>query len=57
MYRQRAPTVWLAYLFAIFGGVLLSRGHWIGGAILVVLALACAAGNYFDKEDSSGLYP
>jgi hypothetical protein len=36
--------------------VLLARGRWIGG-ILVVLALLCAAGHYFDKDDSSGLYP
>jgi hypothetical protein len=57
MYREQAPTLWLAYIFAIFGGVLLGRGHWLSGGILVLLALACVTGRYFDKEDSSGLYP
>jgi hypothetical protein len=56
MYRQRAPTPWLAFLLALGGGALLSREHWIAGAIVVALALVFAAANYFDKEDSSGLY-
>jgi hypothetical protein len=57
MYRQRAPTVWFAFVFAVLGGGLLATAHWIAGIVLVVLALACMAANYFDHDDSSGLYP
>lgn len=56
MYRRRAPLAWFAALFAVVGGILLAKGEWIGGAILVVCALVAAVGNYRD-EDSSGLYP
>jgi hypothetical protein len=56
MYRERAPTAAYAALFAVIGGVLLSLGQWVGGAVLVVFALACAWANYADKDDSSGLY-
>ena len=56
MYRQRAPTLVYALIFAILAGVLLAIGHWVAGGVLVILALACAAAEYFDKDDSSGLY-
>ena len=56
MYRRRAPTPWLAFVLALAGGALLSREHWIAAAIVVVLALVFAAANYFEKDDSSGLY-
>jgi hypothetical protein len=55
VYRRRAPLAFFAVLFAIVGGILLAKSHWIGGAVLVVLALVAAVGNYQD-EDSSGLY-
>jgi hypothetical protein len=56
MYRRRAPTPGLAFVLALAGGALLSREQWIAAAVVVVLALALAAANYFDKDDSSGLY-
>jgi uncharacterized membrane protein len=56
MYRQRAPTRAFALMFAILAGVLLAIGHWIAGVVLVVVALACMTADYFDKDDSSGLY-
>jgi hypothetical protein len=55
VYRDRAPLAFLAVLFAVVGGILLSEGSYVGGAILVVFAVAAAVGNYRD-EDSSGLY-
>ena len=55
MYRRHAPTPWLAFVLALAGGALLSREHWIAGAIVVLLALVFAAANYFDKDDSGGL--
>jgi hypothetical protein len=57
MYRREAPTLWFAYVFALAGGALLARSDWLSGGILVALALICTAGRYFDKSDSSGLYP
>jgi hypothetical protein len=55
MFRQRAPLAFLAVLFAVFGGILLAKGSYVGGAVLVVFAVLAAVGNYRD-EDSSGLY-
>jgi hypothetical protein len=55
VYRERAPLAFLAALFAVIGGILLAKGSYIGGAILVVFAIIAAVGNYKD-EDSSGLY-
>ena len=55
MYRERAPLAFLAILFAVIGGILLARGSYIGGVVLVVFAIVAAVGNYRD-EDSSGLY-
>jgi len=55
VYRRRAPLAFLAVLFAVVGGILLSKGSYVGGAILVVFAVVAAVGNYRD-EDSSGLY-
>ena len=55
MYRERAPLAFLAVLFAVIGGILLARGSYIGGVVLVVFAIVAAVGNYRD-EDSSGLY-
>ena len=55
MYRERAPLAFLAVLFAVIGGILLARGFYIGGVVLVVFAIVAAVGNYRD-EDSSGLY-
>ncbi len=40
-------------LFAVIGGILLAKGEWVGGAILVMFALLAAGGNYRD-EDSRG---
>jgi hypothetical protein len=51
MYRQRAPTPWLAVLLALAGGALLSREHWIAGAILVVLALVLPPSISPDHQD------
>ena len=56
MYRQRAPTRVYAFIFAVLAGVLLAIGHWVVGLVLVVVAVACAAADSFDDEDSSGLY-
>jgi len=55
VYRERAPLAFLAVLFAVIGGILLARGSYIGGVVLVVFAIVAAVGNYRD-EDSSGLY-
>jgi hypothetical protein len=55
MYRQRAPLAFLAVLFAVIAGILLAKGSYVGGAVLVVFAVLAAVGNYRD-EDSSGLY-
>ena len=55
MYRERAPLAFLAVLFAVIGGILLARGSYIGGVVLVVFAIVAAVGNY-RNEDSSGLY-
>jgi hypothetical protein len=55
MYRRRAPLAYLAVLFAVIGGILLAKGSYVGGAILVVFSIIAAVGNYKD-EDSSGLY-
>jgi drug/metabolite transporter (DMT)-like permease len=56
VYRERAPTRIYAFMFAVLGGVLLAIGHWVAGVVLVVLALACMTADYFDNDDSSGLY-
>jgi hypothetical protein len=55
VYRRRAPLAFFAALFAVIGGILLARGSYVGGGILVAFALVAAVGNYRD-EDSSGLY-
>jgi len=55
VYRERAPLAFLAVLFAVIGGILLARGSYIGGVVLVVFAIVAAVGNYRD-EDSRGLY-
>jgi len=55
VYRERAPLAFLAVLFAVIGGILLARGFYIGGVVLVVFAIVAAVGNY-RNEDSSGLY-
>lgn len=55
MYRRRAPLAFLAILFAVIGGILLAKGSYVGGVVLVVFAVIAAVGNYRD-EDSSGLY-
>jgi hypothetical protein len=57
MYRNRAPTAWLPFLFAIVGGVLLARSHWVSGGILVALALGCAAANYFGQRRQQRALP
>ena len=44
-------------MFAVLAGVLLAAGHWVTGAVLGVVALACMTADYFDNDDSSGLYP
>ena len=48
--------MWYAVIFAIVGGVLLALSHWVAGCVLVALALIGSAANYFDNDDSSGLY-
>ena len=55
MYPRRAPLAYFSALFAVIAGILLARGAYVGGAIVVVFALVAAVGNY--REDSSGLYP
>jgi hypothetical protein len=55
MYRERAPLAFIALVLAVVGGILLSKGSYIGGGICVVFAVIAAVGNYKD-EDSSGLY-
>jgi hypothetical protein len=55
VYRQRAPLAFLAVLLAVVGGIVLAKGHYVGGGVLVVFAVIAAVGNYRD-EDSSGLY-
>jgi hypothetical protein len=55
VYRRRAPLAYLAALFAVVGGILLAKGSYVGGAILVGFALVAAVGHLRD-EDSSGLY-
>jgi hypothetical protein len=53
---SRTRTAWLPSLvFAVVGGILLAKGSFVGGAVLVVFAIIAAVGNYKD-EDSSGLY-
>lgn len=59
MYRRRPPTWVYAFVAALVGAVLLARGHVVGGAILIVIALLLALawdGTVRDGEDHSGLY-
>lgn len=57
VYRRRAPTLWYAVMFATLGGVSLALSHWVLGAVLISLAIACSVADHFDDADSSGLYP
>jgi hypothetical protein len=46
----RPPLMLYAYVAALVGGILLAMGHYVGGAVLVAVALILAGARFIADQ-------